>query len=58
MRYWSDEQRRNGENWPRPFGLRRKSAHAALSPLSLESPNPAGSVLPGRIFARNAIRLR
>jgi hypothetical protein len=29
-----------------------------LSPLSLEPPNPAGSVLPRRIFARNAIRLR
>ena len=32
MNYWSDERQRNRENWPRPFGLRRKSGHTAFSP--------------------------
>jgi hypothetical protein len=55
--YWSDEQRRNEENWLRPFGfhpstqgpragdlgLRRKTAHTSLSSLCLEPPNPADS---------------
>ena len=27
----SDERRRDGQNWPRPFGLRRKCAHTLLS---------------------------
>ena len=57
MGYWSDERRRNGENWPRPFGLRRKTGHAALSSSHLEPPNHSDSALPDRFFARNAIRL-
>ena len=58
MSYWSDEGRQDQENWPHPSGLRRKSGHASLSSLCLERPNPADSASPGRIFARNAIRLR
>ncbi len=54
MNYWSDERQRNGENRPRPEGLRRKSGHTLLSPLCLEQPNPAGSASSGRISARNA----
>ena len=66
----SDERQRNRENWPRPYGLRRKSGHALFHPntqervlgtpvfshLTLEPPKPAGSASPDPIFARNAIR--
>ena len=55
MNYRSDERRQNGENWPRPFGLGRKSGHTSFSPLCLELPNPAASASSGRIFARNAV---
>ena len=55
VNHWSDERQRNGENRPRPFGLRRKSGHTLLSPLCLEQPNPADSASSGRISARNAI---
>ena len=58
MNYWSDERQRNRENWPRPFGLQRKSGHTSFSSWNLEPPNPADSASPGRIYARNAIRPR
>ena len=51
----SDEQQRNRENWPRPFGLRRKSGHTSFSPSTVGPPQPSGSASSGRIFARNAI---
>jgi len=53
----SDERQRDEEKWPRPFGLRRKSRHTLLSPLTLEPPKPAGSAASGAIFARNAAYL-
>ena len=69
VNHWSDERQRNGENRPRPEGLRRKSGHTSLSPLCLEQPNPVDSasspphgpkISPwgprsDRISARNAI---
>jgi hypothetical protein len=56
MNYWSDERQQNGENGPRPFGLRRKFGHTLLSSLCLEQPNPSDSASFDRIFASNAIR--
>ena len=68
--YFSDERRRDRENPPRPFGLRRKSGHTSLSPSTLGSPKPSGSASSpphgprpvrggpgsGPIFSRNAVR--
>ena len=51
--HWSDERQRNGENRPRPFGLRRKSGHTSFSPSTVGPPQPSGSASSGRIFARN-----
>ena len=53
--HWSDERQRNRENWPRPFGLRRKFGHTSFSPSTLEPPKPSGSASFGPIFPRNAI---
>jgi len=50
----SDERQRNGEKWPRPFGLRRKLGHTALSASTLEPPKPSASALSGPIYSRNA----
>ena len=52
--YLSDEPRRAGEKWPRPFGLREKSGHTSLSALKVGPPHPAASASSGRIFPRNA----
>jgi hypothetical protein len=48
----SDERRRDRENWPQPFGLRRKSGHTSLSASTLEPPKPSASASSGPIFAR------
>jgi len=53
----SDDRRRNEENWPRPFGLRRKAGHTSFSPSTVVPPQPSGSASSGRLFARNAARL-
>ncbi len=53
--HWSGERQRNRENWPRPFGFRRKSGHTLFSPLTVGAPQTAGSASSGPIFARNAI---
>ena len=53
--HWIDERQGNRENWPRPFGLRRKSGQTLFSPWTVGSPQPAGSASSGPIFARNAI---
>jgi hypothetical protein len=50
----SDERQRNGEKWPRPFGLRRRLGQTALSASTLEPPKPSASALSGPTFARNA----
>ena len=52
----SDERRRNRENWPRPFGLRRKAGHTSFSPSTVDPPQPSGSASSGPFFARNAAR--
>src|SRR6266568_6486237 len=39
----SNDRQRNRENWPRPFGFRRKSGHTSFSPLTVDPPQPAGS---------------
>ena len=54
--YQSDDGRRSGENWPRPFGLRRKSGHTSFSPSTVDPPQPSGSASSGRIFTRSATR--
>src|ERR1035441_5488476 len=41
--YPSDDGRRAWENWPRPFGLLRKSGHTSFSPSSVAPPQPSGS---------------
>ena len=50
----SDERQRNEENWPQPFGLRRKSGHTSLSASTVDPPQPSASASSGPIFARNA----
>ena len=55
MNYWSDERQRNGENRPRPFGLRRKARHTSFSPLAGGLPQPSGSALSDAISVRSAI---
>jgi hypothetical protein len=52
----SDEQRRRRENWPRPFGLRRKSGHTSFSSLHVVRPCAADSASSDLIFACNAAR--
>src|ERR1017187_3104309 len=54
--YPSDDGRRAGENWPRPFGLLRKSGHTSFSPSTVDPPQPSGSASYGRIFAGSATR--
>lgn len=44
--HWSDERQRNRENWPRPFGLRRKFGHTSL---------PASTVGPATVFGRRLV---
>ena len=39
----SDERQPRRENWPRPSGLRRKSAHTSFSSLPVGSPCAADS---------------
>ena len=55
MNYWSDERRRNGENRPHPFGLRRKSRHTSFSPSTVGPPQPSGSASSGAIFGSSAV---
>ena len=54
----SDERQRDGENRPRPEGLRRKSSQASLSFLRMVPPWAANSASPDTIFAGNAARLK
>src|ERR1035441_1108602 len=68
--YQSDDGRRAGGNWPRPFGLLRKSGvpsdrssslgwksgHTSFSPSTVDPPQPSGSASSGRIFAGSATR--
>ena len=51
----NDDRRRNRENWPQPFGLRRKSGHTSFPPSTVDPPQSSGSASSGRFFARNAI---
>ena len=51
----NDDRRRNRENCPRPFGLRRKSGHTSFPPSTVDPPQSSGSASSGRFFARNAI---
>ena len=56
LEHFSDERQSDGENPPRPFGLRRKSGHTSLSALTGVLPQPAAAASSGPIFARNAAR--
>jgi hypothetical protein len=55
MNYWSDERQRNGENRPRPFGLRRKSRQTRPSPMAVATPLSRARTMYGAIFAGSAI---
>lgn len=53
---FSDERQSSRKNPPRPFGLRRKSAHLSLSAVTGGLSRSAAFALSGPIFAGNADR--
>jgi hypothetical protein len=54
MSYSSNERQRDGDNWPRPFGLRCKWVHTSLSALLVGPPQASAFVSSGPIFTCNA----